>query len=155
MPFNPFKSSSEPTFPPQYITSALAAGMLKRLDPITFAKITAADTQTYLANYKGNEDSRSWSWISAIFPFEDIHDALSSFPAESLDRHTRKSLESFVKQDQKRASERIDGIYKKQGNVQGDAYVYGKRSDKKSDLEILKGYMDKREKGGPPLEEDD
>ncbi|CAO1599555.1 hypothetical protein XANCAGTX0491_003277 [Xanthoria calcicola] len=168
MPFNPFKSSSksssftpssstpqDTTFPSPDITCALAADILKRLDPNTFANISAADIQKYLDKYQRNEPFNHWSWISGSFPFRAIHDALTSFSTHSLDRHTKKSLQAFVKQDQKTQSELVAHIYKTEKQEGGDWFVGKKRRDKEDDIEILKGYMHEREKGGPPLEEDD
>ncbi|KAI4223530.1 MAG: hypothetical protein L6R36_005350 [Xanthoria steineri] len=174
MPFNPFKSSSskssfsksssftpssstppDTTFPPQYITCALAADMLERLDPITFANITAADTQRYLTIYKAGEDSQSWIWISATFPFQVIHDALSSFPSHSLlPNRTKKSLEAFVKHSQKTASELVAHVFKKEGKAYGEWFVAKKGTDKESDFKILERYMHERVKAPQPVEDD-
>ncbi|KAL8893426.1 MAG: hypothetical protein Q9192_005284, partial [Flavoplaca navasiana] len=112
MPFNPFKSASgsknpDPkssssltttTFPSPETTYTLAASLLHNLHPITLAHITAADTQQFLTELYGFEPSLHWTWIALTFPSKDILSALSS--SSTVPRSTRKSLQSFIKQQQ-------------------------------------------------------
>ncbi|KAI4109279.1 MAG: hypothetical protein LQ339_001779 [Xanthoria mediterranea] len=159
MPFNPFKSSSsssqkDTTFPALYILYAVAAVLLKRRHPIPLADISAADMKIFLDGFQDSETSDHWTWISRRFEFEDIHDTLSSFSPESLDRRTKKSIESFVKQKQKAESERQVKIFKNQGPDSRVGYLGVMARTRKSEVESLQKIIRQRVKAPQPVKDD-
>ncbi|KAI4282622.1 MAG: hypothetical protein L6R38_002814 [Xanthoria sp. 2 TBL-2021] len=152
MPFNLFKSPSSTSknpsansssltttiFPSPETTYTIAASILHQIHTLTLPSITAADTQQFLTELYGYEPSLHWTWISLTFPSKEIFHALSS---QSLPRHTRKSLQSFVKQQQSDEIERKGRYYSTQGWDAGKAYVEGGHKRVESEVAKLERIM--------------
>ncbi|KAL8864849.1 MAG: hypothetical protein Q9198_009609 [Flavoplaca austrocitrina] len=156
MPFNLFKSASgskdpDPkssssltttTFPSPELTYTLAASLLHNVHPITLAHITAADTQQFLTKLYGYEPSLHWTWIALTFPSKDILSVLSS--SSAVPRSTRKSLQSFIKQQQSDELERKGRYYSSQGWDAGNAYKEGEERRVESEVGKLERIMEMR-----------
>ncbi|KAL9000315.1 MAG: hypothetical protein Q9169_001032 [Polycauliona sp. 2 TL-2023] len=165
MPFNLFQTPStsnktpEPTstsalsdttFPSSEATYAIAAYLLSHAYTKPLRYIKAADTQQFLTEVYGCDPSLHWTWISLAFRSKDIKHAISSSPhKQGIPWRTRRSLKSFIKQQQSDELERKGRYHSSQGQDAGEAYEAGSKDRMAEEVDKMKGIMDARRKQLP------